>query len=74
LNNNKQDYDEKKSTLFISTYHDQALIPFKLINQKSYNMTLGLDYKRLSPAHGTAKDIKFKNMSNNSSYIACMKS
>ena len=64
----------KKNTLFISTYHDQALIPFKLLNKNSYNLTLGLVYKRLSPSHGTAKDKKFKNMSNNSSYIACMKS
>lgn len=59
--------------LFISTYHDQALIPFKLLNQKGINFTLGLNYKRLSPAHGTANDIKFKNIANISSYLACMK-
>ena len=64
----------KRNTLYISTYHDQALIPYKIINKKGFNYTLGLNYRRLSPAHGTAKDIKFKNMSNNSSYIACMKS
>ena len=62
----------KNNSLFISTYHDQALIPFKLVNKKGYNLTLGLNYRRLSPAHGTAKDLKFKNKSNNSSYIACM--
>lgn len=61
-----------KKTLFISTYHDQALIPFKILNKKSINLTLGLNYRRLSPAHGTASDIKFKNMANISSYIACM--
>lgn len=59
--------------LFISTYHDQALIPFKLLNQKGINLTLGLNYKRLSPTHGTANDIKFKNIANISSYLACMK-
>lgn len=59
--------------LFISTYHDQALIPFKLLNQKGINLTLGLNYKRLSPTHGTATDIKFKNIANISSYLACMK-
>ena len=62
-----------KNTLFISTYHDQALIPFKALNTKGINMTLGLDYRRISPAHGTASDIKYKNISNNTSYIKCMK-
>ena len=62
----------KKGTLFISTYHDQALIPFKIINKEGINFTLGLEYRRLSPTHGTASDIKFKNKANNSSYIACM--
>ncbi len=64
--------DFNKSTLFISTYHDQALVPFKILNKKGYNLTLGLDYLRLSPAHGTAKNIKYKNQSNNKSYLACM--
>ena len=59
----------KKNTLFISTYHDQALIPFKILNKKSINITLGLNYRRLSPAHGTAKDIKNKNKSDNTSYL-----
>ena len=60
------------NTMFISMYHDQALIPFKILNKKGINLTLGLNYRRLSPAHGTATDIKFKNISNNSSYVACM--
>ena len=63
----------KKNTLFISTYHDQVLIPFKALNAKMINITLGLNYRRLSPAHGTAKDIKFKNKANINSYIECMK-
>ncbi len=62
----------EKNTLFISTYHDQALIPYKILNHKGFNLTLGLSYRRLSPSHGTAKNIKFKNQSDNSSYIACM--
>ena len=61
-----------KNLLFISMYHDQALIPFKILNQKGINLTLGLNYRRLSPAHGTANDIKFKNIADISSYIACM--
>ena len=62
----------QKNTLFISTYHDQALIPFKILNKKGINFTLGLSYRRFSPAHGTAKDIKFKNKSDNNSFIQCM--
>ena len=61
-----------KNTLFISTYHDQALIPFKIINKKGFNLTLGLTYLRLSPTHGTALNIKYKNQSSNKSYLACM--
>ena len=33
------------------------------------NITLGLNYRRLSPAHGTAKDIKNKNIADNTSYL-----
>ena len=60
-------------TLYISMYHDQALIPFKIINKKSVNLTIGLEYRRFSPTHGTATDIKFKNLADNTSYIECMK-
>ena len=62
----------KKNTLFLSTYHDQALIPFKILNKKSVNITLGLNYRRLSPAHGTAKDIKNRFIADNSSYLKCL--
>lgn len=59
-------------SLFISMYHDQALIPFKILNKKGINLTMGLNYRRLSPAHGTARDIKFKNIADTSSFVACM--
>lgn len=62
----------KKNSLFISTYHDQALIPFKILNKKSLNITLGLDFIRLSPSHGTARDIKNKFIANNTSYLKCL--
>ena len=52
-------------------FHDQALIPFKILNLRGINLTLGLKY-RLSPAHGTANDIKFKNKADITSYMACM--
>ena len=62
----------KSKSLFISTYHDQVLIPFKILNKKSVNLTLGLNFRRLSPAHGTAKDIKNKYIADNSSYLKCL--
>ena len=62
----------QNNLLFISMYHDQVLTPFKIVNKKGINLTLGLNYRRLSPAHGTAGDIKYKNIANLSSYIACM--
>ncbi len=62
----------EKNTLFISTYHDQALIAFKILNKKSINITLGLNYRRLSPAHGTAREIKNKYIADNTSYLTCL--
>ena len=62
----------EKNTLFISTYHDQALIAFKILNKKSVNITLGLNYRRLSPAHGTAREIKNKFIADNTSYLTCL--
>lgn len=62
----------EKKVLFISMYHDQALIPFKILNNRGINLTLGLNYRRLSPAHGTARDIRLKNIAETTSYISCM--
>ena len=46
-------------------YHDQVITPFKtLFKFDAINMTLGLNYPRVSPDHGTAKDIIFKNKAN----------
>ena len=61
-----------KNTLYFSLYHDQALIPFKILNKKTANITIGLKYRRLSPAHGVAKDIRLKNLADNLSYLQCM--
>lgn len=58
--------------LYVSYYHDQALIPFKILNNQSINHTIGLTFNRLSPTHGTANDIIFKNKSDNTSFIQCM--
>jgi 4-hydroxythreonine-4-phosphate dehydrogenase len=42
----------------IAMYHDQGLIPLKMIaSGKGVNITAGLPFIRTSPAHGTAFDI-----------------
>jgi 4-hydroxythreonine-4-phosphate dehydrogenase len=42
----------------IAMYHDQGLIPFKLLAQnRGVNVTLGLPFVRTSPDHGSAYDI-----------------
>ncbi len=39
----------------VCSYHDQGMIPFKMIEHKTgVNLTLGLPFVRTSPAHGTA--------------------
>ena len=63
----------KKKSLYISAFHDQALIPFKLLNKTQVNFTIGLKIRRFSPAHGTAKNIKNKNRANIESFLECMK-
>lgn len=42
----------------VAMYHDQGLIPFKLIaGMEGVNYTMGLPFVRTSPDHGTAFDI-----------------
>jgi 4-hydroxythreonine-4-phosphate dehydrogenase len=42
----------------VCMYHDQALIPLKTLDfAGGVNVTLGLDFVRTSPDHGTAYDI-----------------
>jgi 4-hydroxythreonine-4-phosphate dehydrogenase len=44
--------------LVICAYHDQAMIPFKLLSfHDGVNLTLGLPIIRTSPAHGVAYDL-----------------
>ncbi len=52
----------KEFSTYICLYHDQGLIPFKMIHKtKSSQMSLGLPFVRTSVSHGTAKDIFGKN-------------
>lgn len=49
---------QKKYDCVITMYHDQALIPLKLLTDTTgVNITLGLPLIRTSPLHGTAFDI-----------------
>ncbi|MDH5717588.1 MAG: 4-hydroxythreonine-4-phosphate dehydrogenase PdxA [Spirochaetia bacterium] len=50
--------DKNKYSLAIAQYHDQGLIPFKILNGfEGLNITLNLPKLRVSPAHGTAYSI-----------------
>ena len=49
----------------IGLYHDQVLIPFKLLNfNRGVNFTAGLPIVRTSPDHGTAYSIAGKDQAN----------
>jgi len=57
----------------ICFYHDQGLIPIKLLDFKhSINVTGGLPFLRVSPDHGPAFDIAAKNCANSESLCAAL--
>jgi 4-phospho-D-threonate 3-dehydrogenase / 4-phospho-D-erythronate 3-dehydrogenase len=65
---------KKEFDIVISLYHDQALIPVKLLAfDRAVNITLGLPFIRTSPDHGTAFDIAYKNEANPGSMIEAIK-
>jgi 4-hydroxythreonine-4-phosphate dehydrogenase len=50
--------DYARFDAILAMYHDQGLIPFKLISfERGVNFTAGLSIVRTSPAHGTAYNI-----------------
>ena len=58
----------------IAMYHDQGLIPFKMISfNDGVNITLGLPIIRTSPDHGTAFDIAWQDSADPSSMIEAIK-
>ncbi len=58
----------------LALYHDQGLIPMKLIAfDEAVNTTLGLPFIRTSPDHGTAFDIAGKGLAAPNSMIAALK-
>ncbi|RMD46879.1 MAG: 4-hydroxythreonine-4-phosphate dehydrogenase PdxA [Aquificota bacterium] len=67
--NRRKDFDA-----YLAMYHDQGLIPLKLLCFKqAVNITLGLPFIRTSPDHGTGFDIAGKGIANPSSFIEAVK-
>lgn len=59
---------QKKYNVVVGMYHDQILIPFKLINfYWGVNYTAGLPIVRTSPDHGVAYDIAGTNKADETS-------
>lgn len=64
----------KNFDMILGMYHDQILIPFKLLNFNSgVNFTAGLKLIRTSPDHGTAYDIAGLNKADESSLMQAYK-
>ncbi|MFQ5585664.1 MAG: 4-hydroxythreonine-4-phosphate dehydrogenase PdxA [Thermodesulfobacteriota bacterium] len=64
----------KEFDVVVSMYHDQGLIPLKLIHfEDGVNVTLGLPVIRTSVDHGTAYDIAWQGSASPDSMIAAIK-
>ena len=64
----------KKYNVVVGMYHDQVLAPFKtLFHFDAINITLGLNYLRVSPDHGPAIDLIGKNKANYLSLLQCIR-
>jgi 4-hydroxythreonine-4-phosphate dehydrogenase len=63
-----------KYDVVVCMYHDQALIPLKMIHfTDAVNLTLGLPIIRASVDHGTAYDIAWRGIANPHSMIQAIK-
>lgn len=63
-----------KYDLVVAMYHDQGLIPIKLLAfDEAVNVTLGIPIIRTSPDHGTAFDIVGKNIARPDSMKAAIR-
>lgn len=64
----------KKYDAVLGMYHDQVLIPFKMINfNNGVNFTAGLPIVRTSPDHGTAFDIAGKGIADFKSLLSAFR-
>ena len=58
-------------SFFVALYHDQGLIPFKLVHShKGFAQSLGLPFLRLGVDHGTGRGLKNKDISYESFFSA----
>mgnify|MGYP001317071725 CR=1 FL=1 len=65
---------KNKFNVIVGMYHDQVLSPFKaLYKYDAINITLGLPYIRISPDHGTGKNIIKKNLGSSKSLLEAIK-
>lgn len=59
---------------YLALYHDQGLIPVKLMAfDRAVNTTIGLPFVRTSPDHGTAFDIAGQGIADPTSMIAAIR-
>jgi len=69
-----KDKDAEKHDGILAMYHDQGLIPMKVIALNySVNTTIGLPFIRTSPDHGTGFDIAGKGIAQSQSMIEAIK-
>ncbi|MGZ3768438.1 MAG: 4-hydroxythreonine-4-phosphate dehydrogenase PdxA [Bdellovibrio sp.] len=61
----------KKYSVYLALYHDQGLIPFKLVHGQTsgVHISLGIPFIRTSVDHGTAKNIFGKDKANPNSMM-----
>ncbi len=69
-----RDATQGKYHAVLAMYHDQGLIPLKLLDfDEAVNVTLGLPKPRTSPDHGTAFAIAGQGIANPASMIAAIR-
>lgn len=69
-----QKQNQEKYSIYVSPYHDQGLIPFKMVHGfAGVHITMGLPFVRTSVDHGTAKDIFGKDKADPESMLESIK-
>ncbi len=67
-------FKKNRFDILVGMYHDQILSPFKTLYKfDAVNVTLGLPYIRVSPDHGTGREIIKKNLANPKSLLESIK-
>jgi len=65
------DINNLRYDAFVAAYHDQGLIPFKMVaGLSAVNVTIGLPFLRTSVSHGTAHDIAGQGIADPASLFA----